>query len=236
MIYIGIDPSLVSTSICIEVNGEDKFYNFTTNPKRSKWHNLVSNICTYHTNYYSQHKDYTKSEISKNLEYDAVAIKIINIIMEYVKLDDCIIGIEGYSYSSSSGPLIDLVTFSTLLRNKILKMSLVDSNEFNIKKLLIIQPSLLKSETCKRIYNRQIKKNSKMVFVNLQDITGGSFKKTQMVQTIFDNAEQYNNSCSLYNAIKSEKEQLLSAKAIPKPIDDMSDSYWIKEYIKDKNI
>lgn len=227
MTYIGIDPSLSSTAICIEKTEQpDQYFNFTTNSKRSKWHNLVSSVCKFIDVYYPEYSDYSKNEISKNIEYDKVAAKIVALISDTID-GDTHIAIEGYSYSSNAGPLIDLVTLSTFIRHRIL---LLASCKPEIKSFTIVQPSVLKSTTCRLAYNKQIKRNSKMIYVNNDDIAGGSFKKTQMLKAMLEDSQDGNSS--LANVIISFKDELLNAKAIPKPIDDITDAFWLKELAK----
>lgn len=227
MTYIGIDPSLSSTAICIENSGKpDQYFNFTTNPKRSKWHNLVSPVCNFKDVYYPEYKDYSDMEISKNIEYDKVAAKIVSLVVDHIE-GETHIAIEGYSYSSNAGPLIDLVTLSTFIRHRVI---LLAASMSNIKSFNIIQPSVLKSSTCRLAYNRQIKRNSKMIYVNNDDIAGGSFKKTQMLKAMLE--DTHGSNSSLATIIMPFKDELLNAKAIPKPIDDITDAYWLKEVAK----
>ena len=74
-------------------------------------------------------------------------VGIINTILSNINdTEDTYIAIEGYSYSSNAGPLIDLVTFSTLLRDNLLKY--VTTN------ITIVSPGELKKGCAMIVYNK----------------------------------------------------------------------------------
>ena len=144
---IGVDPSLVSTGLTI--NG--KLFNYVKKKSAfnksglQKWYKMCEDIVTYRwIEYDSENKIFTDSEVAKIRDYDRVTdiiIEDINANIDHNK--ETYIMIESYSYSSNAGPLIDLVTFSTLLRIKLL--SITDN-------VHIIPPQSLKKESCKLTY------------------------------------------------------------------------------------
>jgi hypothetical protein len=62
----------------------------------------------------------SKTELAKLVRYDEITNSIIHDInTTAIGFEPMTVAIEGYSHSSNAGPLIDLVTISTLLRYKI---------------------------------------------------------------------------------------------------------------------
>jgi hypothetical protein len=114
--------------------------------------------------------DHSMLELNKLSLYDSITDKIINdILLNIDPINDTLVGIEGYSYSSSAGPLIDLVTFSTLLRIKI-------KNKLPSLSFVIYQPTEIKKLAAKLTYP-PIKKGKKIEYRNNDGIAGGAFKK-----------------------------------------------------------
>lgn len=127
---------------------------------------------------------------------------------------------EGYSYSST-GDIIDLVTFSTLLRTKLLNVT---------DDLKIVSPRTLKSETCKLVYepkNIGIKK-PKLEYRNKNGVPGGSFTKIDMCQALID----YEINDPYCNMIKENSTDILSNKTIKKPLEDCNDAYLLYILLK----
>jgi len=222
MNIIGIDPSLTSTAMIIN----DKIFLYTplycsTNKKGdlTKWYDMCNPYITYRFTDYILDNNYSKSEIEKLISYDIIAEKIIEDIDSNLDetFDGNIVGIEGYSYSSSVGPLIDLVTFSTILRKKIYDK--VTSN------IYIYAPTSLKKLSAELTYPLDKKGTAR----NFNDISGGKFKKCDMMESIKDN-ETFNDRWS--NFIKNNYETLKANKNVPKPVDDINDAYLLSKVVK----
>lgn len=219
MNIIGIDPSIKSTAICI--NG--KLFNFTTEQymmnKKSmkKWYSIISHLVEYIIVEYNYSElDYSDSELKKLHDYEVVAKKIIDTINNNIdKSLKTMINIEGYSYSSEVGDIVDLVTFSTLLRKELIKSGFI---------LNIVSPSTLKLESCKLTYIPIDvgKKKPKYEYRNNEGVAGGKFTKKEMYKVICENESLNDDWAKL---LKSFSNEVLSASAIPKPIDDLNDSY-----------
>lgn len=215
--FVGIDPSLSSTAVTIRLADNSVYYfNFKTSDKLSKWHKTLSYV-----KYVDFHKEeldeFSDNEISKLLLYDSITDNIVAEIMNLCQPEETHIAMEGFSFSSSVGPLIDLVTFSTLLRYKLIE------NKF--AKLKIIPPTSLKSTTCLFVYGPGEKKKPSR---NDEGIAGGRFQKREMVKALLDSALNH----PLKDSLSYHKEELLKAKAIPKPIDDITDSVFLCELFK----
>jgi hypothetical protein len=142
---------------------------------------------------------------------------------------EILIGIEGYNFGATVGDLIDLVTFSTLLRKK-----LFDQISQNI---LVLSPSTLKLEACKLTYKPIIKEIGKKVkrieyeWRNNLGISGGKFTKRDMALCIIEN-EQIQDDWFSY--LKLIKEELLSVKDIQKPHEDVNDAVLIYNILKNQ--
>lgn len=208
MILIGIDPSLNSTALSIYKDGKYLFYNYTNNKSNYKWIKNINDCVNFKFHEYSNNDDFSESEVDKISIYDEVTDKIVYDIFNFIKDEETKIFIEGYSYSAQAGRLIDLVTFSTLLRYKLLKNK-------NIT-LHFIPPSSLKKYVAAMVY----KPDKKGIYRDDSGKAGGSFDKKDMMNVLlkFDIDELY------FNYIKHNSDEILKSKNIPKPFDDINDS------------
>jgi hypothetical protein len=230
MNIVAIDPSLISTAVV--VNGdiinycrESSVYNKTG---MSKWFKSAEQFAEFKFINYKQFDNYSEGEITKLNDYDVITDMIISDILS--KIDsgkETRLGIEGFSFGSAQGDLIDLVTFSTLLRKKILD---------NVTKdIIILSPSTLKLESCKLTYQPIIKEIGRKVkrieyeWRNTLGIPGGKFTKIDMARSIIEN-NNINDKWSDY--LKSIKDDILSLKNIPKPHEDINDSWLLYNIIK----
>lgn len=228
MNIITIDPSLSCTSVC--VNGQ--FYVYATdNIAKTKTGDL-----SYWFEIMNEHIECrTYTPVNNSLSYSMLEfekLKLYNHITDCIisdislNLHDClsetIVCIEGYSYSSVSGHLIDLVTFSTLLRSKLM----LDVEAY----LVVISPSTLKVKTCELTYGEKFNgKGKKTTCFNCDNISGGKFKKTEMLAALFDN-KNLNNDWYV-NVLRSNLDRLNKLSKVPKPIEDINDSKLMYEII-----
>ena len=230
MNIIGIDPSLISTAVV--VNGEiinycreSSVYNKTG---MSKWFKSAEQFAEFRFINYREFENYSEGEITKLNDYDRITDMIISdILLKIDKSKNTKVGIEGFSFSSAQGDLIDLVTFSTLLRKKILD---------NVTKdVIILSPSTLKLESCKLTYDPIVKEIGRKVkrveyeWRNTLGIPGGKFTKIDMARSIIDNIV-IEDKWSDY--LKSIKNEILTLKNIPKPHEDINDSWLLYNIIK----
>ena len=233
MIFIGLDISKISTALCIEKNNTIKLYSYTTKKDNNIWVKDTNDFINYrHINYlYTNETDYSKSEINKLIEFNEFTDLIINDIFDNVDiLDNIKIGIEGYSYNSKKGPIIDIVEFSSILKNKILnKLS-------KYSKIEIISPLTLKTETCKMVYKPRIETKGKKIIKEIIHYENDKGKQA----TKFDKWDMF--YAFINSEIKSElkdwckeySNDIAKNKELPKPIDDIVDSCFLKEIIKKK--
>jgi hypothetical protein len=232
MLFIGLDVSKISTALCIEKNGVTTLYSYTTKKDNNTWVKQTSTYINYrHINYnYSEETDYSKSELLKLLEFDTITDLIINDIFDNIKILDSVrIGIEGFSYNST-GPIFDLIEFTTLLKYKLMKKM----NKYSI--IEILSPMTIKSETCKAIYKPRIELKGKRVIKEIVHIENDKGKQANQ----FDKWDMFfaflksDIKLKLKDWCVDNKDDITKGKEVPKPIDDLVDAILIKEIIKRK--
>ncbi len=221
MNIITIDPSLSCTAVVI--NGKRFIYTndavaCTKRGSLKRWFNDTNDLISHRI---FSDKPYTENhselEIFKLEHYSKIVDHIIDDIKATINTEDnTIVAVEGYSYSSSAGPLIDLVTFGTLLRRAIYDMSSI--------KLQIYTPSELKKMAAKLTYPpiQKNKSGTKLEYRNNEGIAGGSFKKPEMYKVLTENTNFYNDPWVQF--LRENSDEILNMKSIPKPIEDMNDA------------
>lgn len=226
--YVGIDPSLISTGLV--VNG--KCFNFCREKDAmnksglSKWFKYSEKELELKFIEYRTFEGYSEGELIKLKDYDLITSSIIKVIEDNIdKTKETKIGIEGYSYASDAGAIIDLVTFSTLLRKKLF--------DYISKDITVYSPASLKLEACKLTYApiNEGKKKPKWVYKNNDGISGGSFTKHGMFLAIVENATLNDDWAKLCKSLKSE---IMAATKVPKPFEDVNDAYLIYYILKIK--
>lgn len=231
--FIGIDPSLISTAVVVNGNiinycRESSVY---TKSGMSKWFKSAEQYCKFKFLSYREFDNYSDGELIKLNDYDSITEMIIDDILSQVDVsDETFIGIEGYNFGAQVGDLIDLVTFSTLLRKK-----LFDRVSNNIK---VFSPTTLKLESCKLTYKpieKEVGKKVKRIeyeWRNTLGIPGGKFLKTDMARAIIENSS-ISDSWSTY--LKGVSKEILTMKNIPKPHEDINDAWFLYQIIKKDN-
>lgn len=196
----------------------------TKKGKFTKWYDLMQDVITYRYITLDKIKEYSDSEINKLRNYDCTTDLIIEDIIENTQTSDIQVFIEGFSYSSAAGDLIDLVTFSTLLRRKLLTVT---------NNITIVSPSTLKLESCKLTYPPIEKKvggkNPRIEYIwkNHLGIAGGKFTKIDMFEALLHN-EKLKADLDNHLYVKKLHENQVSigfTKSIKKPIEDSNDAY-----------
>lgn len=142
MIYIGIDPSLNSTGICINVDGKCKYYIIT-----SKMTKKMKDF----KNEYIQYLPYEKEDTNKKLNEYAdvefnkahniynICVRVKQVIKANVEwysgdnINNCEVFMEGVSYGSlGSAALVDLSGLNFAIRNVLIELGV---------KFTIVSPS-----------------------------------------------------------------------------------------------
>jgi hypothetical protein len=233
MNIVAIDPSLISTALVVSSGETFKIYNYCRESKVygkkgiTKWFKSAEEFVNYKFIEYREFEDYSEGELTKLKDYDKITDQIISDIL--VNIDDSMdtkIGIEGYNFGAQVGDLIDLVTFSTLLRKKLFDLVSED--------IWVMSPSTLKLESCKLTYEPIRTEIGKKVvkikeeYRNKIGIPGGKFTKNDMALSIIEN-EKLNDYWSKH--CRFIKDELMSVSTIQKPYEDVNDAYLIYQIL-----
>ena len=231
MIFIGLDISKISTALCIENNNSIKLYNYTTKKSNNIWiKNTLDHIIYRNISYkYNDEQDYSKSELLKLEEFSLMTDLIINDIIDNIdnNYNSVKIGIEGYSYNSR-GPIFDLIEFSTLLKYKLMQSFKIYSN------IEIISPLTLKVNCCKMVYKPRIEVKGKKIikeilhYENNKGKQATKFDKWDMLDAFIDS----DLDMKLKTWCEEHEQEIKKNKEVPKPLDDIIDSIWLKEVMK----
>lgn len=231
---VALDPSLISTALVVSAGDTFKMYNYCRESSAfgktgiKKWFKLAEQFVTYKFITYREFKDYSEGELTKLKDYDKITDGIISDILSNIDSSKPTkIGIEGYSFSSTAGDIIDLVTFSTLLRKKLFDQISED--------ITVLSPSTLKLESCKLTYTPIVTETGKKVkkvkieYRNNLGISGGKFTKTDMFMSIVENNEMQDYWTKHCKLVKSD---VLGVATIPKPYEDVNDAFLIYNFLK----
>lgn len=171
----------------------------------------------------SKKASYSEVEYTRAIDYDRISDLIVNTIKSEVGDNtEVSICIEGYSQGLTPGKIIELVSFSSLVRLKMIKA-------FNDCHFEVVPPTSLKKFACETTYGITLnKKGKKQISRSPEGVAGGSFKKPHMYKAL-----------THFSTLKGDDDFTLFLKAhpeylelatIPKPIDDMVDAYWLSLY------
>jgi hypothetical protein len=238
MIFIGLDVSKVSTALCIEKGNNIILYNYSTKKDNNIWVKETKDFIIYrHIQHkYGEEKDYSKSEILKLNEFDIITDLIITDIFDNINSNDEVkINIEGYSYRST-GPIFDIIEFTTILKHKLIKMM----SEYTL--IEIVAPLTLKKKTCKMIYEPRIELKGKRVikeilhYENNNGKEATKFDKWDMFYAFLEsdiNMTIKDWCISNYTMITKDNEiGNTKVREVPKPLDDIIDAIFLKEIAK----
>ena len=229
---VTLDPSLISTALVVSDGNDFKMFNYcrkdSVHGKKdmTKWFKMANDHITYRFIEYRTFEDYSEGEIVKLKDYDKITDDIIIDIQENIdNSKPTKIAIEGFSYNSKNGDIIDLVTFSTLLRKKLYDQISTD--------ITVFSPKSLKIESCKVTYPpiNIGKKKEILEYRNNEGIAGGSFTKTEIFKSIIENKEfvDYWTEHCIEN-----KDVIMSPKLIQKPYEDVNDAFILYKILKNQ--
>lgn len=229
MNIIAIDPSLSCTAVV--VNDKKFIYasESTVNTKKGnmkEWFEVTSGLLTPRIHQdIPTNLDHVDLEGFKLVHFRSIAERIASDVRDNLVVGEpTFLGIEGYSYSSAAGPLIDLVTLGTMIRLYV--TYLVPSISLNI-----YPPTTLKQKAAQLTYQPKAtnKAGTKFEWRNNDGVAGGSFKKHEIYKALTDNQ---NLNCDWVNFLRGTQDVIMSAKNVPKPIEDMNDAKMLYEIIK----
>jgi len=229
MNIIAIDPSLSCTAVV--VNDKKFIYasESTVNTKKGnmkEWFEVTSELLTARIHQdLPTNLDHVDLEAYKLVHFRHIAYSIAFDVMNEMEKDvPTILGIEGYSYSSAAGPLIDLVTLGTMIRLYV--TNLAPSITFQV-----FPPTTLKQKAAQLTYLPKAtnKAETKFEWRNNEGVAGGSFKKHEIYKALTDNQ---NLNCEWVNFLRGTQDVIMAAKSVPKPIEDMNDAKMLYEIMK----
>jgi hypothetical protein len=139
---IGIDFSINSTAVCIKINDEIHLHSFVPNYSKGKkafevHDNLKGIITTHSYNKPAKSTDSITEQSNKLVNADQLSSIILEVISSYNEIPTDI-RIEGFSYGSKGNSFIDLITYNTFL-----KVRLIEKFGHIIK---VIPPKTLKKQ------------------------------------------------------------------------------------------
>lgn len=204
MKIIGIDPSITSTAMVVNNDGDVKCYCFSKKYPKLWSDRFKTAIKVLNLTHLKTPKNYSDGEIIKYTNYNSLA---------YIVADESgaekgdLVCVEGYSYGSI-GKTIDIVTYGTLLRHYLITRG---------SELKFIAPQSLKKSFGEVVYGS----SKKGVVENKDGVKGGNFTKTDMLKVVLelDNDDEFTKLCKKYSNV------LLKRKKVPKPIEDVIDAY-----------
>jgi hypothetical protein len=208
---IGIDFSINSPGICIFDGTEYRFHGFYNesgknfekkSPKDFDTHlelALLKDVSIHKFSRRKKHDDYTVDQWQKIEDASTLADMIRELLLEQTEgeLPHSTIAIEGYSYGSKGNSFIDLIAFNSTLRNVLYRT--LDGG-----KILVKSPSAVKTVAGK-----------------------GNLAKDKMIEAFIENklGDPALEKSEFWIWCCKHRERILSS--IPKPIDDLVDSYWV---------
>lgn len=243
MNYVAIDPSLSCTAMVVN----DRKFVYTTagvahtkKGELKRWFQECEDqgVIIRVWDDLSHLENNSETELSKLYRYECITDAIITDILNNSNSPHYTVGIEGYSHSSNAGPLIDLVTISTLLRSKLIKHVVnyvnyqdtgIDTDTVIVSGLRILQPTEVKQRAAMLVY-QPIQKGKKIEYRNPDGVAGGSFKKPEIYKALLHNDNLKGDVWVDY--LREQSEEILEMKSIPKPIEDINDAKTLYEILK----
>lgn len=230
MNIVAIDPSLSCTAMVVN----DKKFVYTSEStihtkkgELKRWFERVDDLATFRVHPDIPQMEHAKLEIFKLQQFRTIVQGMFQDIWDNVdRQEPTKIAVEGYSYSSAAGPLIDLVTFGTMIR--------LESDFMVPDTLEVYQPTILKLLACQLTYPPTLKgkKVLKEEWRNYEGVAGGSFKKHEIYKALTENKSL---NCDWVQMLREYSDEILPTKAIPKPIEDLNDAKILYEIVKKKH-
>lgn len=217
MQIIALDTSLNSTACTVfDKNSNYHFLSWRKNLAPDNiWNKSMKFVQMFNVNYQTS-TNFTESEVLKLEDYLTLASDVFNKTANLLDKNLPVkVLIEGYS-QKSKGQDHDLVCYGTLIRLKMYS---------NYGNLNIIPPKSLKKFAAQIAYPQNVEGKKTKVWRNNDGIPGGSFDKHQMFNAIVD----YNQSDLLSKWCKLNWKDIKDKSAVPKPADDLNDSFWLCE-------
>lgn len=233
MIVIGIDISPTSTAVFI--NGTTQhLLNYSTQKPNNKYIKLLENFVQFYFIEYNKTEKYSEKEILKAKVYYDISNQITNSLQSMLPNNaDLHFVIEGHSYSSQAGHIIDVATITGMIKSNLFRF-------FPSATLHLISPISLKLMVAELVYGctiievgRRVIRQEKRINTNHLNTPPNKYQKTDMIMALHD----YKcNIPAIFDQFMIENYGMLSKlKSLPKPIDDLVDAFWLSETFKKLN-
>lgn len=184
--------------------GEPSFLVFHSG-RATKWHRAIELCCTSVELEYSDYPPvYSVSEALKLLDYILASGTMLRTLA--LGPGDAVV-MEGYA-ARASGHVADIIALGTMLRVGIAQSG---------AGLSVVAPMSIKTVFASLAYAP----DAKGVCRNASGVAGGKFTKTDMLRCLFD----LPGDCDFRRALRPYRDELLSAKNVPSPINDCVDAY-----------
>jgi hypothetical protein len=216
--YIGIDYSMTSPGIVILkskycYNWVSLSQGFDENKKKSKLHNLINALPNCIVQGYERDKrdNYSENELQKIVNAENLAKQaceaILKVIGDPFQYDRLHFGIEGYAFGAKGNSLIDIVTYSAILRRMLFA-------KFTNAYFSFYTPSEIKKFAGK-----------------------GNFKKTEMFEAFVNMVnDKYLLNDLFFHSTRSNYDLIVNtntkAVTIKDPWSDLIDAYFIVRLLR----
>lgn len=205
-ILIGVDFSINSPAICINIDDKEyHYYNIFRHSKLTKKEVIAIDILKEYSNleiFFNESdqksKNYIERELNNLTEAEFLTNSIISFLNKYVK-EKANVVIEGFSYSSNGNRLAELAGYQYILRHEL---------RINGFELSVCSPKTIKATAGK-----------------------GNFNKEQTIDAYLRNEEDENDKLKEF-LIKHRDILRINDKYFVKPIDDLIDAFWAMKTAK----
>lgn len=217
MFFIGIDYSITSTGVAVQIeNGNPFYYSYPRfNPKET-----LSNVAVRTQELLKEAfvtfvpverlkadtKDYTDIELIKTLDAIYLAKAVIKSIRDVVLPLKCpgIVTLEGLSFGSVGGRGMDIAGYGYILRRELMELKDEMLEDGNYLQILIISPTTVKKFATGK----------------------GNAGKKEIIESFLKN-----DTDEILKKIITDYKDFLVMKNNPrKPLDDLIDSYYLLRY------
>ena len=227
---VGLDISPTSTALCIDSDGKESLYVFSKLKENNKYVKLLDFV-NFEFVEYEKHSDYSKNEIAKAKVYHKISKRLAEIISMHAatsRSGPVKIIIEGHSYSSQAGHIIDVSTITGMIKGQLFE-------QLPHADIELVSPITLKNLTAETTYGSyevsegvRVIRQKKILKTNHLGTKPSKYQKSDMFIAVND----YQEPTIFDNFMEQHYEVLVKMASVPKPIDDLVDAYWLKETYK----
>lgn len=205
--FIGIDFSIQSPAVCVLQNKKYEFFAFPRGiTKVMKGTLEIANLNLYVVpKHKKKFKTIDERERYNSIDAEIITSKIVEVLNSKKYMNEnTIIGIEGIAFMARGNSVAQFSGYHYLLRKEISKF-------VPYTNIYVFSPSTIKKFAGK-----------------------GNFKKEDMINAFINSNNNILQKNTFFNTIKTKPELFRTEKFFKKPVDDIIDSYFTLEVIKNK--